>query len=469
LAKGDGFETCRAREASRTSYDTGSVNNKYLLPLLLLALPANLPAQTYRFFTNLGNVDVTLTPSVAPMTVANFINYVNTGAYVNTIIHRSVQGFVVQGGGFQLQSGSVITTPTNPPVVNEFNVSNTTGTIAMAKLGSDPNSATSQWFFNMSNNGTNGNALDTTDGGYTVFGTTNAAGLKVLTTINNLGTEDCSGDGGVCGFTTLNSAFTNLPVSGGNYVVVSSIQPVPVLTAPGFLSAASFASNSLTGIAPGEIVAIFGQGMGPTTPVVATVTNGALPTTLANVQVTFNNKPAPLYFVSANQINVIAPAGFSALPSVDIIVTYNSIASNTLVFPVKPANPAIFTQNGSGTGDGIIFESNYSLVNMAQPASVGDNLFLYGEGYGLATSATTLPDGAIVGTTPPFPVPAGSPTLLLIDGQTVPTAYFGGAPGLANGVLQVNFTVPPLAPGSHQIQLQVGIRMSPPGVTLQTK
>ena len=404
------------------------------------------------------------------MTVANFINYVNQGAYVNTIIHRSVPGFVVQGGGFQLQSGSVITTPTNTPVINEFNVSNATGTISMAKLSGDPNSATSQWFFNMANNGTNGNALDTTDGGYTVFGTTNAAGLAVLNKINALGTEDCSGDGGVCGFTYTNSAFTNLPVSGGNYVLVSSIQPVPVLTAPGFLSAASFGSNSLTGIAPGEIVAIFGQGMGPATPVVATVTNGALPTTLANVQVTFNSKLlAPLYFVSANQINVIAPAGFSALPSVDIAVTFNSIASNTLVFPVKPANTAIFTQNGSGTGDGIIFESNYSLVNAAQPASVGDNLFLYGEGYGLATTATTLPDGAIVGTTPPFPVPAGSPTLLLIDGQAVPTAYFGGAPGLANGVLQVNFTVPQLAPGSHQIQLQVGTRMSPMGVTLETK
>jgi uncharacterized protein (TIGR03437 family) len=68
-------------------------------------------------------------------------------------------------------------------------------------------------------------------------------------------------------------------------------------------------------------------------------------------------------------------------------------------------------------------------------------------------------------------VVADTPAVLLIDGNPVPTAYFGGAPGLVNGVLQVNFTVPTLNPGSHQIQLQVGspARTSPMGVTLQTK
>lgn len=451
------------------------MSHKSLLFLTLLALPGALSAQTntgptYRFATNLGNIDVQLTPSVAPKTVANFLNYVNSGAYVNTIFHRSVSGFVIQGGGYQYTSGSVVTTPTNSPVVNEFNVSNTTGTIAMAKLAGNPDSATSQWFFNLAANGTNGNALDTTNGGYTVFGNVaNAASLAVMNKIAALPTYDCSGDGGACPLTTTNSAFTNLPLSSNNYVLVSSISLIPVLTAPGVLSAASYASNSLTGISPGEIIAIFGQGMGPSDPVSAAVTNGSLPTTVSGVQVTFNGQPAPLYFVSATQINVIAPVTVASLPSVDIVVTYNGVASNTLIFPVRPANPAIFTQNGAGTGDGIIFQSNYTLVTAAKPASPGDNLFLYGEGYGVATPATKLADGAIVGTTPPFPVPNDPTTVLLIDGQAVPAAYFGGAPGLANGVLQVNFTLPKLAPGSHQIQLEVGSRTSPTGVTLQTK
>jgi uncharacterized protein (TIGR03437 family) len=457
------------------------VYNKYLLSLLLIGLSGAASAQTngptYRFFTNLGNIDVTLTPAVAPLTVANFVNYVNSGAYTNTLIHRLVSGFVFQGGGFQLQNGAVVTTPTVSPVVNEFNVSNTTGTIAMAKVAGDPNSATSQWFFNLANNGTSANALDTTNGGYTVFGNvttvTNSNSLKVMNAIAALGTQDCSGDGGLCTLTTAtnytNSAFTNLPVSGGNYVVVSSIQQVPVLTAPGFTSSASYASSSLTGISPGEIIAIFGAGMGPATPAIATVTNNALPTSLAGVTVTFNGKAAPLYFVSAGQINVIAPASFASLPSVDIVVTYNNVVSNTLIFPVRPANPAIYTQNGTGSGDGIVFQPNYTLVTSKAPASPGDNLFLYAEGYGVATPATTLPDGQIVGSTPPFPVPNDPTTVLLIDGNPVPTPYFGGAPGLANGVLQVNFQVPKLSAGSHQIQLQVGSRISPTGVTFQTK
>ena len=105
------------------------------------------------------------------------------------------------------------------------------------------------------------------------------------------------------------------------------------------------------------------------------------------------------------------------------------------------------------------------------PASVGDVLILFAEGYGAATAATALPDGTIV--TSKLPVPAAAVTVL-IDGQPLSSGnilYLGGAPDLINGVLQVNFTVPQLAPGSHQIQLQVGspARTSPTAVTLATK
>jgi uncharacterized protein (TIGR03437 family) len=448
------------------------VLNKILSPFILLALPLGLaaqtsaPAPTYRFITNLGNIDVTLTPAVAPMTVANFISYVNAGAYNASIIHRLVGGFVFQGGGFQLQSGSVITTPTNAPVVNEFNVTNAVGTIAMAKLGTDPNSATSQWFFNLANNGSQ---LDGQNGGFTVFGNVaNAASLKVMNAIGNLPTDDCSGDGGTCAFTYTNSAFTNLPVSNNNYVLVNSIVPLPVLTAPGVVSAASFASNSTTGIAPGEFLAIFGQ-IGPTSVTSATLTNGAFPTTLAGTQVTFNGKAAPILFTSSGQVNVIAPVSFASLPTVDVVVSYQGQASNTLIFPVKPANPAILTLSATGVGDGAIVQLSGSVVSASSPAAVGDILELFAEGYGVATPATTLPDGAIVGTT--FPIPNADPSTwqLLIDGAVVPTLYFGGAPSLVNGVLQVNFKVPQLAPGEHQIQLSVGGRTSPTGVTLATK
>ncbi|HEY9817692.1 MAG TPA: peptidylprolyl isomerase, partial [Candidatus Obscuribacterales bacterium] len=111
----------------------------------------------------------------AVQTVQNFQTYVNDGAYVNSIIHRSLPGFIVQGGGFTVDDFSapstvpIATIPTNPPVVNEFSSdrSNLRGTIAMAKVDGNPNSATSQWFFNLDDNSAN---LDAQNGGFTVFG-----------------------------------------------------------------------------------------------------------------------------------------------------------------------------------------------------------------------------------------------------------------------------------------------------------
>ena len=91
----------------------------------------------------------------------------NKGSYANSIFHRSVANFVIQGGGFRITSPTNIDSiPSDPPVVNEYKVSNTRGTIAMAKLGGDPNSATNQWFFNLRDeNATN---LDFQNGGFTV-------------------------------------------------------------------------------------------------------------------------------------------------------------------------------------------------------------------------------------------------------------------------------------------------------------
>ena len=111
----------------------------------------------------------------APITVNNFINYVDDGDYVNSIIHRLVSNFVIQGGGFvvddfnNFNNINITTVPTDPPIVNEFSRqrSNIRGTIAMAKQGGNPDSATSQWFFNLANNSAN---LNSQNGGFTVFG-----------------------------------------------------------------------------------------------------------------------------------------------------------------------------------------------------------------------------------------------------------------------------------------------------------
>ena len=101
-----------------------------------------------------------LLDDIAPITVRNFLNYVNRNDYNGTYFHRVVDDFVVQGGAYRFQPFvGPIDVPTDPPIQNEFNVSNTRGTVAMAKIAGDPNSATNQWFVNLADN----LDLDTTD------------------------------------------------------------------------------------------------------------------------------------------------------------------------------------------------------------------------------------------------------------------------------------------------------------------
>ncbi|WP_240907350.1 peptidylprolyl isomerase [Paludisphaera rhizosphaerae] len=165
------------------------------------------------FNTSLGTIPVLLTPSTTPQTVANFESYVNKGAYANSIVHRSVPGFVWQAGGYQLSStNSITTTATDSPVQNEFSASNVRGTIAMAKMGGDPNSATSQFFFNESDS--NASNLDNQNGGFTVFGhVVGDSGLAVMDAVSNVPVPSSS---------TLSSPLDSAPLL--NYTAGSTVQ-----------------------------------------------------------------------------------------------------------------------------------------------------------------------------------------------------------------------------------------------------
>ena len=155
-----------------------------------------------------GTLLLEMLPNAAPNTVANFLNYVSDGDYQDSIIHRSVPGFVIQGGGFTTDSPTLTSTsqlssvPTDGPVINEFDVSNTRGTVAMAKLGGDPNSATSQWFVNLADNSAN---LDGQNGGFTVFA--KVLDMEAADSIAALGRQNLGG------------AFTDLPVASGSQLV----------------------------------------------------------------------------------------------------------------------------------------------------------------------------------------------------------------------------------------------------------
>jgi peptidyl-prolyl cis-trans isomerase A (cyclophilin A) len=140
----------------------------------------NSPSPHEKVFVELFDAAGAGRTRTTPATVANFLSYVDGGHYANTFIHRSVPGFVVQGGGFTVTNTSPVTVPSVtqfPAVVNEPGNTNVRGTIAMAKLGSDPNSATNQWFFNLANNAAN---LDAQNGGFTAFGRVLGGGMAAV-------------------------------------------------------------------------------------------------------------------------------------------------------------------------------------------------------------------------------------------------------------------------------------------------
>lgn len=141
---------------------------KSTLLLGAVALSTSALATKVVFTTSEGPIEINLFDNATPKTVANFLSYVNDGSYDNTVVHRSVPGFVLQGGGYAFEGSLSFTKlPTKASVLNEPVYSNRRGTIAMAKIGGQPNSATNQWFFNLADNHIN---LDANESGYTVFG-----------------------------------------------------------------------------------------------------------------------------------------------------------------------------------------------------------------------------------------------------------------------------------------------------------
>ena len=130
--------------------------------------------------TNVGTIRLELYPAKAPKTVENFLQYVKDGHYNNTIFHRVIDGFMIQGGGFE---GSYKQKPTRDPVQNEAKngLKNDAGTVAMARTPS-PHSASAQFFINLKNNDFL-NAERAQDGwGYAVFGKV-VSGMDVVTKI----------------------------------------------------------------------------------------------------------------------------------------------------------------------------------------------------------------------------------------------------------------------------------------------
>lgn len=163
-----------------------------LIYILLLCSPLAYAANPIvEFETNQGNFKIELYPDKAPKTVSNFLYYVDNGFYKETIFHRVISNFMIQGGGFTREMSEK---KTQPPIANESNngLVNNAGTVAMARTN-DPNSATAQFFINLiDNNFLNYTNPEPSSVGYCVFGKI-IEGMNVVHKIGQLPTGNSRG------------------------------------------------------------------------------------------------------------------------------------------------------------------------------------------------------------------------------------------------------------------------------------
>jgi cyclophilin family peptidyl-prolyl cis-trans isomerase/uncharacterized cupredoxin-like copper-binding protein len=278
-------------------------------------LQTNLPAPD-------NSIPLMLTNSATPQTVANFLQYITSGEYANTIIHRSVPGFVIQGGGYDTNGTLIASTGTIPGESSTATLKNTTGTIAMA-LSTGPNSATSEWYINLGNNSELDNSSD--GGPFTAFGQVLYNGLQTADAIAALPIVD----------DTANDAWNTIPVQGPsseNGETVSSIPNAdfvilnPVIV-PGGLTYT--VSSDQPGIATGSITN--GQ-----------LTISSLSSGTAHLTVTATDLGGG---TASSVFAVTVPAPIGTVPSV------TTITPSAHSFVVGQNNPlAISVASADGTG-----------------------------------------------------------------------------------------------------------------------
>jgi len=135
-------------------------------------------------------------------------------------------------------------------------------------------------------------------------------------------------------------------------------------------------------VAPGEIITMFGSGMGPEQGAqsLARPLWAAGTTSLGGAQITFDGTAAPLLYVSAGQASAIVPFGVAGKSSTVMQVTYHNTPTNAITMAVAPASPGLFTVAQTGSGQGCILNQDYSLNSAANPAARGDVVIDLGNG-----------------------------------------------------------------------------------------
>ncbi|MGA2270522.1 MAG: SBBP repeat-containing protein [Bryobacteraceae bacterium] len=211
----------------------------------------------------------------------------------------------------------------------------------------------------------------------------------------------------------------------------------PQIDAGCVVNGASFQAGA---VAPGEIVSLFGSGLGPASGIGAVLAQGRLTTQLAGASVTFDGVPAPLLYVSANQINAIVPFEVAGKSSTQIVATVNGATSIARQQPVVAAAAGVFTVDMTGAGQAVVLNQDGTLNSSTNPAARGSVLTLWLTGLGVLSESYAdgqVVTGSLGAVTHDFGIN------LVTPGQFPLTIlYAGQAPDMAAGVVQVNGRIP---------------------------
>jgi uncharacterized protein (TIGR03437 family) len=231
----------------------------------------------------------------------------------------------------------------------------------------------------------------------------------------------------------------------------------PVITA-----VANVASYSPGPVAPGEMVIIFGSGLGPSQLVSSQLdAQGRVATTLSNVRVLFDGTASPLIYVSQTVIAAMVPYGVNG-STTQVQVIYAGVSSDAFQKPVATTAPGIFSTDASGKGQAAINNSDGSLNSAANPATPGSFITFYVTGEGQTNPPGS--DGNIAAGT----ANVTAQVSVQIAGQTAKVLYAGSAPGNVNGFAQINVVIPVGLQygGSLPLVVQIGAASSQSEITV---
>jgi len=270
------------------------------------------------------------------------------------------------------------------------------------------------------------------------------------------------------------------PATGTTIVNVSLTVSAPLPVISGVTNAASGATGS---VSPGELISIFapsnGQSpIGPASSVSLSSTTCPTPctsvsTSMGGVTVTFHpgGFVAPLLYVSSSQINAVVPYQMAGISSFSVEVTFLGQTSNAFPLTLASTAPGIFTYAGAEQAAAIQYDpkGNFSYNASSTPATAGWTIVLYVTGEGVVVPSANTGAVTVAASTPPYTaVPAaGAPTVLFNNNTPATVSFYGEAPGLVSGVMQLNVVVPPGAgTGAVPITVTIGSNSSQAGVTV---